>query len=100
MSMRHMATRNSNQWTTQGGWRYTPCGKWITSRTYIGYVDICPSPTLSGTVSTPRTLSSRMLMPLEPDDYARRAYMGRTDRLQQIDTVYIDHFLQYQDSLF
>ena len=38
MSMRHMATQNSNQWTTQGGWRYTPCGKWITSRTYIGYV--------------------------------------------------------------
>ena len=33
-------------------------------------------------------------------NYARRAYMGRTDRLQQIDTVYIDHFLQYQDSVF
>ena len=32
-------------------------------------------------------------------NYARRAYMGRTDRLQQIDTVYIDHFLQYQDSV-
>ena len=97
MSMRHMATRNSNQWTTQGGWRYTPCGKWIT---YIGYVDICPSPTSSGTVSTPRMLSSRMLMPLESDHYARRAYMGRTDRLQQTDTEYIDHFLQYQDSVF
>ena len=100
MSMRHMATRNSNQWTTQGGWRYTPCGKWITSRTYIGYVDICPSPTSSGNVSTPRTLSSRLLIPLESDHYARRTYMGRTDRLQQTDTVYIDHFLQYQDSVF
>ena len=61
MSMRHMATQNSNQWTTQGGWRYTPCGKWITSRTYKGHVDICPNPTSSGTVSTPRTLSSRMV---------------------------------------
>ena len=77
--MSHMATRNSNQWTTQGGWRYTPCGKWITSRTYIGYVDICPSPTSSDTVSTPRTLGSRMLLPLESDHYARRAYMGMTD---------------------
>ena len=94
--MRHMATQNSNQWTPQGGWRYTPCGKWITSCTYIGYVDICPSPTSSGTVSTLRTLSSR----IESNHYARRAYMGGTDRLQQIDTVYIDHFLQYQDSVF
>ena len=76
--MRHMATQNSNQWTTQGGWRYTPCGKCIISRTYIGYVDICPNPTSSGTVSTPRMLSSRMVMPLEFDHYARRAYMGRT----------------------
>ena len=98
--MCHMATQNSNRWTTQEGWRYTPCGKWITSRIYIGYVDICPNPTSSGTASTPRTLSSRMVMPLESDQYARRAYMGRTDRLQQTDTVYIDHFLQYQDSVF
>ena len=29
------------------------------------------------------------------DHYARRAYMGRTDRLQQTDILYIDHFLQY-----
>ena len=100
MSMRHMATRNSNQWTTQGGWCYAPCGKCIISRTYIGYVDICPNPTSSGTVSTPGTLSSRMFMPLESDHYVRRAYMGRTDRLQQTDTVYIDHFLQFQDSVF
>ena len=56
-------------------------------RTYIGYVDICPSPTSSGTVSTPRTLSFRMVMPLESDHYARRAYIGMTDRLQQTDTV-------------
>ena len=34
-----LGPRNSNQLTTQGGWRYTPCGNKICSRTYTGFAD-------------------------------------------------------------
>ena len=89
-------SRNSNQWTTQGGWRDTPCGSKICSRTYIGFAVTCPIPTSSGTVRTRRTRSSRTLMHIKLDHYARHAYMEKTDRHQPTDTVYIGHYQQYK----
>ena len=82
--------RNSNQPTTQGGWRYTPCGNKICSRTYIGFADTCPIPTSSGIDRTPRMRSSPMLMPRRLVYYARLAYMVKTGRHQRTGTV-TDH---------
>ena len=72
--------RNSNQSTTQGGWRYTPCGNKICFRTYIEYAGTCPMLTSNGIERTPRMRRSRMLMPRRLDDYARLAYMVKTGR--------------------
>ena len=71
MSMLLLDPRNSNQLTTQGGWRYTPCGYKTCSRTYTGSADTCPIPTSSGIERTPRMRSSPMLMPRKFDHYAR-----------------------------
>ena len=73
--------RNSNQPTMQGGWRYTPCGNKICSRTYIEYAGTCPIPISSGIGRTPRMRSFPMLMPRRLDHCARPAYMvTSTDR--------------------
>ena len=96
MCMLQPGPRNSNQWTTQGGWRYTPCGTKICSRTYIGFAVTCPIPTSSGTVRTRRTRSSRTLMQRKLGHYARHAYMEKTDKHRPTDTVYIGHYQQYK----
>ena len=88
--------RNSNHWTTQGEWRYTPCGTKICSRTYIGFAVTCLIPTSSGTVRTRRTQSSRTLMQRKLSHYARHAYMEKTDKHRPTDTVYIGHYQQYK----
>ena len=72
--------RNSSQSTTQGGWRYTPCGDKICFRTYIEYVGTCPILTSSGIKRTPRMRSSRMLMPRSLDHYEKLADMVKTGR--------------------
>ena len=72
--------RNSNQSTTQGGWRYTLCGNKICSHTFIEYAGTCPILTSNGIGRTPRMRSSQMLMPRRLDHYARLAYMVKTGR--------------------
>ena len=84
--------RNSNQSTTQGGWRYTPCGNKICFRTYIEYADICPMLTSNSIERTPKMRSSRMLMPRRLDHYARLAFMVKTDRLQRTGIEYTDRY--------
>ena len=76
--------RNSNQSTTQGGWRFTPCGNKICFRTYIEYADICPMLTSNGIERTPRMRSSRMLMPRRLDHYAKLAYMVKAGGLDDV----------------
>ena len=84
--------RNSSQSTTQGGLRFTPCGKKICFGTYIEYVDICPMLTSNGIERTPRMQSSRMLMPRRLDHYARHAFMAKTDRLQRTGIEFTDRY--------
>ena len=84
--------RNSNQPKTQGGWRYTPCGNKICSRTYIEYAGTCSIPISSGIGRTPRMRNFPMLMRRRLDHYARLAYMVKTGRHQRTSTEYTDGY--------
>ena len=81
MFMLLLDPKNSNQLTTQGGWRYTPCGNKICSRTHR----VC------GHMSDP-SIKWHRENSKNAKFYARLAYMVKTGKHQRTGTEYTDRY--------